>query len=286
MIGVSKDGETRREWKGRRHRALDPPVFTLSLALPPEPREALDRGKTGIIMADQIVAISEAEALVAPKESTWRNKLGIRLTIGYLLLVAVWILWDWPEIVKLDPNEVGDMLAGVFAPLAFLWLVLGFFQQGDELRNNVQALLLQAKELNASVIHQGVIAEATQQQVEQDRERREEERQDAIRAAQPLLIVRALDDSDQLPDGMRRVYIEITNKGANCSKLLVALHPEGTIMERPVFPNEYSVTIPVVVSESESRHTVLTLSYEDRRGAAGKKIYHFLWDCQRLVILE
>lgn len=30
-------------------------------------------------------------------------------------------------------NEVGDFLAGVFAPLAFFWLVIGFFQQKKEL---------------------------------------------------------------------------------------------------------------------------------------------------------
>jgi len=35
---------------------------------------------------------------------------------------------------SLKLNEQGDFLAGVFAPLAFGWLVLGFFQQGRELK--------------------------------------------------------------------------------------------------------------------------------------------------------
>ncbi|CAI8791684.1 DUF805 domain-containing protein [Pseudomonas jessenii] len=51
-------------------------------------------------------------------------------------------------------NEVGDFLAGAFGPLAILWLVLGFFQQGIELRQGTAALNLQASELKASVDQQ------------------------------------------------------------------------------------------------------------------------------------
>ncbi len=37
-------------------------------------------------------------------------------------------------------NEVGDFLAGVAAPLAFLWLLVGYFQQSREIRNQVAEL--------------------------------------------------------------------------------------------------------------------------------------------------
>lgn len=43
-------------------------------------------------------------------------------------------------------NELGDFLAGVFAPIAFLWLVLGYRQQGEALRKQSQSLELQVKE--------------------------------------------------------------------------------------------------------------------------------------------
>lgn len=52
----------------------------------------------------------------------------------------------------LDLNAKGDFLAGVFAPVAFLWLVLGYFQQGKELKLNTEALLLQQQELKQQVI--------------------------------------------------------------------------------------------------------------------------------------
>lgn len=47
-------------------------------------------------------------------------------------------------------NEIGDALAGGFAPLGFFWLVAGFYQQGKGLEQNSIALNLQAKELQAS----------------------------------------------------------------------------------------------------------------------------------------
>ena len=48
-------------------------------------------------------------------------------------------------------NELGHFLGGVSSPLAFLWLVLGFFQQSREIRLSNQALHLQAREMRRSV---------------------------------------------------------------------------------------------------------------------------------------
>ncbi|WP_313082577.1 hypothetical protein [Pulveribacter sp.] len=53
----------------------------------------------------------------------------------------------WADLQSLSLNELGDFLAGAFGPIAILWVVLGFFQQGIELRQNSAALLLQADEL-------------------------------------------------------------------------------------------------------------------------------------------
>ncbi len=48
-------------------------------------------------------------------------------------------------------NELGDFLGGVSSPLAFLWLVLGFFQQSREIKLSGRALELQAREMRRSV---------------------------------------------------------------------------------------------------------------------------------------
>lgn len=37
-------------------------------------------------------------------------------------------------------NELGDFLAGVFAPIAFFWLIMGYVQQGKQLEQNIEAI--------------------------------------------------------------------------------------------------------------------------------------------------
>lgn len=61
------------------------------------------------------------------------------------------------ELITLKLNEIGDFAAGVFGPVAFLWLILGYLQQGRELKASTDALKLQAKELNNSVKQQEML---------------------------------------------------------------------------------------------------------------------------------
>jgi hypothetical protein len=51
-----------------------------------------------------------------------------------------------------QPNELGDFAAGFFAPLAFMWLIFGYFLQktqldiqGQELKQNTEALFQHKK---------------------------------------------------------------------------------------------------------------------------------------------
>lgn len=80
--------------------------------------------------------------------------IGVVLTVAYALF-SWWLVGDRIQLLRtMNLNEVGDFLAGAFGPLAILWLVLGFFQQGIELRQGTDALRMQAKELNNSVAQQ------------------------------------------------------------------------------------------------------------------------------------
>ncbi len=72
----------------------------------------------------------------------WRIWFGLFVTF-------VWIgggLWFVIGSVRADPNQeltlgvIGNFLEGAFAPLAFLWLVLGLFLQQRELANNTEVL--------------------------------------------------------------------------------------------------------------------------------------------------
>lgn len=76
------------------------------------------------------------------------------ITSAYLSLFLVIIIARSRELFSLTLNEVGDFSAGIFAPLAFLWLVLGYRQQGQELRESSRALRVQSEELMKSVLLQ------------------------------------------------------------------------------------------------------------------------------------
>lgn len=114
--------------------------------------------------------------------------IGIALTIAYL--GALWFLFDGRlvEIMLMKPNEIGDLLAGAFGPLAILWLILGFFQQGIELRQNTKALELQAEELRKSVEHQKEMVEVSKEQLLADLEAIQEEREKERKNALPRFV--------------------------------------------------------------------------------------------------
>ncbi|MBC3345391.1 hypothetical protein HU811_01925 [Pseudomonas sp. SWRI196] len=89
---------------------------------------------------------------------------GVLCTVIYLLLIATTVLFKLDDFLKLELNALGDFLAGAFGPVAFLWLVLGFLQQGRELKLSSDALHLQAKELKNSVEQQqSIVRIATDQ---------------------------------------------------------------------------------------------------------------------------
>lgn len=88
-----------------------------------------------------------------------RTTLGWAITAAYFIgLVVFWYVSDLT--LPKEWNEFGDMLGGIFSPLAFLWLIVGYYQQQSELQQNTEALRLQADELKNSV-------EVAQQQLEQ-----------------------------------------------------------------------------------------------------------------------
>lgn len=75
------------------------------------------------------------------------------------------------ELILLKLNEIGDLSAGVFGPVAFLWLVLGYVQQGRELKLSSKALQLQAEELRHSVDQQKEMVGIAGRQLEAELEK-------------------------------------------------------------------------------------------------------------------
>lgn len=90
--------------------------------------------------------------------------IGFALSGIYAAGVAAYLIATGMNPANLRLNELGDFLGGVSSPLAFLWLVLGFFQQGREIRLSNRALHLQAEEMRASIDQQNKLMEHSAQQ--------------------------------------------------------------------------------------------------------------------------
>ena len=97
-------------------------------------------------------------------------RLGLVLSAAYLAMIGTYWFGAQAQFASLTPNELGDFLAGAFSPLAFLWLVLGYMQQGEELKNSADALWLQGEELQNSVTQQRELVEVTREQLAHERE--------------------------------------------------------------------------------------------------------------------
>lgn len=94
------------------------------------------------------------------------TKIGFGITVSWFVVVAGLMWWKFDDVLKLTPNEWGDLLSGVTAPLALIWLVIGYFLQGEELRLNTAALKAQEKELQRQVAETAILAANSARQAE------------------------------------------------------------------------------------------------------------------------
>jgi hypothetical protein len=76
--------------------------------------------------------------------------IGILVTVIWIAIIVFIYLFTGLEHPK-SLNEFGDFLAGVFAPVAFFWLILGYMQQGKQLEQNTKALEQQERALQLQI---------------------------------------------------------------------------------------------------------------------------------------
>jgi hypothetical protein len=88
----------------------------------------------------------------SPYDQDWRVLGGMAITFLYLILMGMYISHQvgWLAFVELRVELMGSFLEGAFAPLAFLWLVIGYFLQKKELRQNTEAMKMQFVEIQKS----------------------------------------------------------------------------------------------------------------------------------------
>lgn len=129
-----------------------------------------------------------------------RWAVGVSVAYAGLLVWLVWVRLD--KLPTMELNTIGDFLAGAFSPLAFLWLVVGYFQQGHELSASVAQLERQATTFDAQ---------------------RREDQERFIAATTPNISysAAAFENAAGTPTGW---YVKFTNiGGAPCSEIQLSL---------------------------------------------------------------
>lgn len=98
------------------------------------------------------------------KSLDWRLFLAMSLTIFWLgsgiFYISTYI--GWAGFFKQPLDALGSFLEGAFAPLAFLWLVVGYFLQQKELSKNTEAIVKQHMEMEKSARHAALQASSIQ----------------------------------------------------------------------------------------------------------------------------
>lgn len=93
----------------------------------------------------------------------WRISLGMVCSVIWVVVLMVYLSGavGWDKMADLPIEKLGSFLEGSFAPLAFLWFVLGYFSQQKELRQNTEAIKMQYVVIQKSADQAAIQAEAT-----------------------------------------------------------------------------------------------------------------------------
>lgn len=207
----------------------------------------------------------------------WVGGVVTTLWVG---LLAAYAVFKWETIVDLEPNEVGDLLGGSMGPLALFWLVLGYLQQGIELRQNGAALNLQAEELKHAVDQYKEMARVANEQLIHDKEvlRLEFEAKSELRRREKAAMQPNFNFYDIGGRHSDTSTFELTLVNAGGSATDVTLNfSDGTTLSRPKvahWPRDHVNGLRFVTPRQAHLPTKeLTISYRDVDGDRASVTY-------------
>jgi hypothetical protein len=197
------------------------------------------------------------------------GRWGIGLSVAWIIVVICYLINSGEKPFSLSANEFGDFWAGALGPLGILWIVLGFWQQGEELRNSVEALSLQSEELRKSVAQQEALVNVTKQQAEAEFQALHEEREARKNANSPVFNIGS--GGGGTTSASR---IVLTNVGADCSNVKIYDQEDDELLQEiPLFAHKASH--PMVISHSVNDHTdfMIAVAYVSKAGEHGEDTF-------------
>lgn len=184
------------------------------------------------------------------------------------ILFGIYLLINfWDSAIEL--NEIGDFVAGWVAPLAFFWLILGYYQQKEELNLNTEAITAQKLELQKQVQALEIQSEALKKSANALHE-----------YSRPYISI-------SFHIEHRNVFLEIANSGIRTAyfpkfsfskplKKIAENHldHEGFLNIKSLAPNQkivhYLSNMPMIISKKGNKdvlfETEVNFSYKDKEG--------------------
>lgn len=176
-------------------------------------------------------AISQTRAPTTGRGLRSETLWGLILSLLWLGSWALILLTKHSTLSAMPLNELGDFLSGTMSPLALLWLVLGYLQQGKELSLNTEALSIQAHELRLAVKQYEAMVQVAREEAQITKENYQRNLDKDLRHAQPIFQIRENsihhDDPDQI------INLTLDNLGAVVKNLRLS-STDGQIEPREV----------------------------------------------------
>lgn len=193
----------------------------------------------------------------------------IGVTVTILYVAAVVYLYGDLDLRSLEINVVGDFLAGISSPLAFLWLVLGFFLQGLELRASRKALAQQAQELANSVEQHKALVEVSRQQLKAEIDARETERRMLVLKAQPELVIHPAGYRGDGTGGFQQ-HFSLYNGGHSITDVMFSWSSplECSFEKCPILREDSKIEFTLTGDRKRALDAILSVKYKDGLGEA------------------
>ncbi|WP_166042144.1 hypothetical protein [Sphingosinicella sp. YJ22] len=199
---------------------------------------------------------------------------GAVISAAYLAMMILYVSLGSHSVSSLELNALGDFLAGTFSPLAFFWLVLGFIQQGHELRHSADALWLQGQELQKSVEQQRELVGVTREQLALEQEARKQLESEASRAALPTLVLHEVGTTIQ--EGSSVYHLRLLNLGTTCTLLTIYVFDHAH-NEAPSLETDGNLSFTVrFKGQSLVRPVPVTVRFTDRRGRKASQVFELV----------